>query len=100
MRGYESSEEHQPMMWVGGYGLYATHVIVLVYSVSMVATSLLMFAHAEGALSFLPFISERVLKGEVWRVLTYGLYNPPSIPFAIDMVMLVWFGREVEKFFG
>jgi hypothetical protein len=36
----------------------------------------------------------------VWRIATYGLFNPPSLSFAIDMLMLVWFGRELEKAFG
>jgi hypothetical protein len=41
-----------------------------------------------------------VLKGQAWRVLTYGLWNPPSFGFVVSMFMIVWFGRELEKFFG
>src|SRR5205085_5888195 len=37
---------------------------------------------------------------EVWRIFTYGFVSEPSIAFALDMVMFVWFGREVEKFYG
>ena len=39
-------------------------------------------------------------QGEAWRIFTYGLVNPPSLWFAIEMLMIVWFGREVEKFLG
>ena len=41
-----------------------------------------------------------MLRGEVWRVASYGLVNPPSLQFVIDMLMFVWFGREVERYFG
>src|SRR6185503_8908770 len=48
----------------------------------------------------LQFSSIRVLGGEVWRALTYGLVNPPRLQFVIDMVLIVWFGRDVEKHVG
>jgi membrane associated rhomboid family serine protease len=100
MNDYGSSEDHQPLLWVRGHALYAADALVVVFVASMIVTALLNFAGQGGALDFLPFVSERVLRGEVWRLLTYGLYNPPSISFAIQMVMMVWFGRELEKFYG
>jgi len=98
--GYGSSEEHQPLMWVRGIPLFAAHMIVLILVVSMLATSLLMAFGGSAVLEALSFSSNRVLMGEVWRVLTYGLINPPSLWFAIDMAMIIWFGRELEKMFG
>jgi len=101
MNGYDdTSNDQQPMMWLRGYGVYAAHFVVLVFAVSMLATSLLMAANSAGILSWAGFQSADVLRGQVWRILTYGLVNPPSLNFAIDMVMIVWFGRELEKFFG
>lgn len=94
------SEDHQPVMWIRGYALYAAHMIVLVYVVSMLLTTLFQFATADGVLNWLIFTSPEVLRGQIWRVFTYGLYNPPGLRFAIDMVMIVWFGREVERFLG
>src|SRR5688572_1111727 len=95
------SEEHQPITWLRGYPIYATHLIVLVYVVSMIVTSLLLAAHASVVMTWLYFDSELVFKGQLWRFFSYGLWNEPSIwPFAIDMVFLMFFGREVEKFFG
>jgi hypothetical protein len=94
-------EEHQPVMWLRGYPVYAAHFLVLVFVVSMLGASLLMAFSAQYVLDWLIFSSERVLKGEAWRIFTYGFVNPPSIwPFAIEMVMIAWFGRELEKFFG
>jgi membrane associated rhomboid family serine protease len=100
MNGYDTQEEQQPITWFRGQPVYATHFIVLGFVVSMLATSILMFAKATTLLGWLAFDSVAVLRGELWRVLSYGLINPPSLWFAVNMLMLVWFGRELEKFFG
>jgi membrane associated rhomboid family serine protease len=115
-RNWGSSEEHAPLTWVRGYPLYAAHFIVAVFVGSMVITTLFLFFEtpsgdaaslpqsippARHYLDWMPFSSALVLKGQVWRIFTYGLINPPSLfPFVLDMVFMVWFGREVEKFFG
>jgi hypothetical protein len=97
---YSSSEDHQPVLWLRGHPVYAAHFIVLVLAVSMVATAVLKALGIAALWTFLPFVSAEVLRGEVWRIFTYGLVNPPSLWFVIDMAMIVWFGREVEKVFG
>jgi Rhomboid family len=66
----------------------------------MVATSVLMAVNAAHLLTWLPFLSGNVLRGEVWRIFTYGLVNPPSLWFVINIAMIASFGREVERFFG
>lgn len=100
MSGYRSSDESAPLLWVRGYPLFATHAIVLVLVLSMIATTALMAFGGSSVLEALGFSSARVLGGEVWRVLSYGLVNPPSLWFAIDMVLIVWFGRELERELG
>lgn len=102
MRRYASdpSDDHQPMTWLNGYAIYAAHFLMLVFVASMLVTTILMAFKVAFIWSWLPFTSDAVLRGEVWRVLTYGLVNPPSLWFVVDMFMLVWFGRELEKFFG
>jgi len=95
-----SSDDQQPVMWLGDRAIYASYFVVLVYVVSMLATTLLMAFNVAAPLVWLPFDSSAVLRGEVWRILTYGLVNPPSLWFVVDMFFLAWFGREVEKFFG
>lgn len=100
-RDWGSSEEHQPVTWLRGYPLYAAHFIVLLFVLSMLATTLMLAIPAvRGVPGWLTFNSAQVLDGQVWRVFTYGLVNPPSLWFVIDMFMLVFFGRELEKFFG
>jgi len=100
MNSYDPTDHQEPITWVRGYPIYAAHGIVLAYAISMVATAVLKFSGAVGILNLLPFVSDRVLHGEVWRLLSYGLLNPPDLWFAVDMVMIAWFGREVEKVFG
>jgi len=101
MLSYGSPEEHQPVTWWRGHPIWAAHFIVVVFVASMLTTTLLLALKLGGTLSWLGFSSELVLRGQAWRILTYGLVNPPSLlPFVIDMLMIVWFGREVEKSFG
>jgi hypothetical protein len=97
---YDSSEDHQPVTWVRGYPVFAAHLIVIGFIASMLVTTLMMALGGGGVLSWLPFNSGLVLRGEIWRVLTYGLVNPPSLEFVIDMAMIGWFGREVERVYG
>src|SRR6185312_13555487 len=101
MNRYETTDDdHQPLMWVREYAIYAAHFIVGVFVASIIVITLMLATNSGHLLNWLTFDSIEVLKGQVWRVLTYGLVNPPSLNFVIDMVMIVWFGRELEKFFG
>lgn len=102
---YETFDEHQPVTWVRGYPVYAAHLIVLVFVASMLVTVLLNLFGIAQLLSGLVFFSRDVLRGEVWRVVTYGLVNPMGNPnqawnFVVDMAMIIWFGREIERHYG
>ena len=100
MYSYSPNQDHEPMLWVRGYALYAAHVIVAGFVVTMIVTTILMGTGLSGVLAKLVYTSPEVLRGEVWRIFTYGLVNPPSLSFVIEMFMIVIFGRELEKFFG
>lgn len=102
MSFWEGNEwgEARPVTWWRGHAIYSAHVMAAGLVVAMIVTSLALFAGANDALGALGFSSAAVLRGEVWRILTYGFVNPPSIGFALDVVMLIWFGREVEKALG
>lgn len=95
--GYSSFDQQQPVTWVRGHPIYAAHFVVVVFTISMLGTT---FFRGTPLFQALPFSTIDVLAGKIWQVFTYGLYNPPSIPFVIDMLMIVWFGREVEKVVG
>ncbi len=102
MFGNEYSEDQRPITHLGGYPLHAATLIVAFYVVTMIATTLAMaLGYGEMCAYYLEFDSRLVLAGgQVWRWLTYGLWNMPSFGFVIDMVIFVWFGRELERFFG
>ncbi|MBI5689502.1 MAG: rhomboid family intramembrane serine protease [Verrucomicrobia bacterium] len=98
--GFGITDDHQPVTWWRGYPIFAAHFIVVVFCASMLLTTVMLFAGVGHWLGWLAFDSALVLRGQVWRILTYGLVNQPSIEFALDMLMIVWFGREVEQHFG
>jgi membrane associated rhomboid family serine protease len=101
MEDYDSPGNDLPITWLRGHPVYAAHLIVLAFVASMLVTTVLIAFNANGfLLAWVTFDSAAVLRGQAWRIATYGLYNPPSLMFAIDMVMIALFGREVEKFFG
>ena len=100
MNEYETSDEHGPVTWLRGYPIYAAHFLVLVFIVSMLVTTAVMAFNGAALLSWLTYSSGEVLHGEVWRIFTYGLVNPPSPFFVMNMFMFIWFGRELEKTFG
>jgi Uncharacterized membrane protein (homolog of Drosophila rhomboid) len=97
---YGDTEDHQPVTWIRGYPLYAAHIVVAVLTASMLVTTIVLATRATGFQTWMMFTSDGVLRGEIWRLATYGLLNQPSLGFVIDMVMLVWFGREVERYLG
>lgn len=101
MNGYgSSSDENAPVTYLNGYPLYAAHFIAAVFSLSMLATTLCLGLNAGAVSSWITFSSDRVLSGQIWRIFSYGLWNPPALQFVADMFMIVWFGLEIEKFFG
>lgn len=95
-----SSEEHRPLTYWGGYAIYAVDLVVITYCVLMIVTAIF-GAKLNPLLQWLFFTSDYVHSGQVWRLFTYGLFNQPSVsPFAWNMLMLFWFGREIERFYG
>jgi membrane associated rhomboid family serine protease len=100
-RSYEvSDDDHQPLTWVQGRPLFVVHAIVVGLAFTILATALLQAFGAFATLNHLVFDSVEVLSGEVWRVLTYGLVNGPSVGIALDLALLLWFGHDVERLLG
>jgi hypothetical protein len=100
MNDLYSSDESGPVTWVGAHPIYAVHYLAAGLAASMVVTAILSAFSLEPALAWLSYSSAEVLHGQLWRIATYGLVNPPSLWFVLELLMIVWFGREVEKFFG
>jgi rhomboid family protein len=89
---------------MGRYPVDVTMILVGVHVVCAIATALIVgFVHS-GVLNFAMFDSAQVWHGQIWRLCSYALIHPPNgyalLWFAIEMYMLFFFGREVERFIG
>jgi membrane associated rhomboid family serine protease len=103
MFGVATSDDYQPVAWMGRYPIHVTTLLVVVHVVCMIIGCLLIAVGAGSFLGVLAFDSAQVLSaGRLWQVATYALVHSPSglIWFAIEMYMLFAFGREVERFIG
>lgn len=67
----------------------------------MCGISLFIWAASPDALLYLALITDEVKSGQVWRVLTWPLWNSPeSIWTVLTIVMLWYFGKELERMVG
>jgi membrane associated rhomboid family serine protease len=104
MFGVTTSDDYRPVTWMGRYPVDVTTILVGIHVVCAIATALIVgFVH-NGALNSAMFDSAQVWHGQIWRLVTYAFIHPPSgyalLWFAIEMYMLFFFGREVERFIG
>jgi Rhomboid family len=103
MFGVATSDDYQPVAWMGRYPIHVTTLLVMVHVVCMIIGCLLIAIGAGSFLGVLAFDSAQVLSANrLWQIATYALVHSPSglIWFAIEMYMLFAFGREVERFIG
>ena len=106
MFGVTTSDDYQPVTWVGRHPVHVTTLLVALHVFLMVATCFLTAFGATGFLNFLIFDSAQVLgMGRVWQIITYAFVHAPYsgsalLWFAVEMYMLFAFGREVERSLG
>ncbi|MEO5753480.1 MAG: rhomboid family intramembrane serine protease [Chthoniobacterales bacterium] len=103
MFGVATSDDYQPVAWMGRYPIHVPTLLVIVHVTCMILGCFLLAFGGGSVLSALAFDSAQVLQGgRIWQVATYAFVHPPSglIWFAIEMYMLFTFGREVERFIG
>jgi membrane associated rhomboid family serine protease len=100
MFGVTTSDDYQPVTWVGRHPVHVTMLLVAVHTFAAIVACFLGDAGIRGHLAFYStLVWER---GEVWQLATYALVHSPSMLlwFAVEMYMLFVFGREVERFIG
>ena len=100
MFGVTTSDDYQPVTWVGQH---AVHVATLLVAVHVFTAIVACFLGGTGLLGHLAFDSALVWqRGEFWQLATYAFVHSPSglLWFAVEMYMLFVFGREVERFIG
>jgi membrane associated rhomboid family serine protease len=101
--GVATSDDYQPVAWMGRYPIHAPTLLVITHVACMILACFLLAFGQGGVLDLLSFDSAQVLRaGRVWQLLTYAFVHPPSglLWFAVEMYMLFAFGREVERFIG
>ncbi|MFZ4115783.1 MAG: rhomboid family intramembrane serine protease [Chthoniobacterales bacterium] len=75
-------------------------LLIGIQTLFMVLTALFMSLGHASWVDILCYSSSGVWQGQVLRLVTYAFVNPPSIWFALEMMMLYYFGREVERLLG
>src|SRR5256886_4532570 len=106
MFGVTTSDDYQPVTWVGRHPVHVTTLLVAVHILLMVVACLLSAFGAAGFLGWLVFDSAQVIAlGRVWQIVTYAFVHLPYSAgalfwFAVEMYMLFAFGRELERFLG
>ena len=103
MFGVTTSDDYQPVTWVGRHPVHVTTLLMAGHIFLMVAACVLFAIKQAGILDWLIFDNAQVLYlGHVWRIATYALVHSPSnlLVFAVEMYLLFMFGRELERFFG
>ena len=100
MFGVTTSDDYQPVTWMGRYPVHVTTLLVGLHAFAAVVAC---FLGGAGILYHLAFDSALVWhRGEFWQLATYAFVHSPSglLWFAVEMYMLFVFGREVERFIG
>jgi len=105
MFGVTTSDDYRPVTWMGRYPVDVTTILVGLHVVCAILTAFLFATGSAGVLNYLMFDSAQVwAHAQIWRLATYAFIHPPSgyalLWFAIEMYMLFFFGREVERFIG
>lgn len=106
MFGVTTSDDYQPVTWMGRHPIDVTTLLVGFHVVLMVLTCFLVAFGGAGLLNTLVFDSGQILAhAYVWQIVTYAFVHAPYsafalLWFAVEMCMLFAFGREVERFIG
>ena len=104
MFGVTTSDDYRPVTWMGRYPVDVTAILLGVHVACAILTAFLFAIGYAGVLNYTMFDSAQVWHGQLWRLFTYAFIHPPNgyalLWFAIEMYMLFFFGREVERFMG
>lgn len=83
---------------LGRLNMTSTLVVVLLGAFSMVVS--VFFPPTPGLVALLAFIPDAVFSGEVWRLFTWPLANGMGLWPILTLVMLWYFGRDLESRIG
>lgn len=98
-----TSESYRPFSVVGGVVVDLTVALIVTHVVAMVLCTLAMASGNGWVLEEMVFVPSSIPSGHVWDLFLYPFRHnivSESIWFAVDMLMLYWFGKRVEQAIG
>ena len=98
MFGVTTSDDYQPVTWVGRYPVRVTSIITALYVVGMFITVIALSARWD--ITPFAFQSRSFLHGSIWQPLTCTLMQTASFLFLFNILFFYWAGTEVEKYLG
>jgi membrane associated rhomboid family serine protease len=103
---HEQSDDYRPLFWVQGRPIHANTLIIIAHIVSFTVCGLYNSRYGFfSVVSNLSLSTPDIWHGEVWRLFTYvafdqAFFSQRSLWFLISILLLYFFGREVEQFVG
>ena len=85
---------------LGDFPVRLITLLVGLHSIAMIACALLLSAGHGALLNAFAYNSSEVAAGQLWRLFTYAFVAQPDIWFLFQMLMLYFFGKEVENGLG
>ena len=103
---HDQSEDYRPLFWVQGHPVYANTLIVTAHIVAFVVSALcISYFGFDAVHDALGLSTTDVWHGQVWRLFSYVSFDPAfftqrSLWFLFSILLLYFFGREVEQLVG
>lgn len=104
---HDQSEDYRPLFWVQGRPVHANTLIVAAHITAFVVSALCISYLGFTAVSDALALSTPQIwhEGQLWRLFTYVAFDPfffsqRSLWFLFSIILLYFFGREVEQFIG
>ena len=94
------SGEEEPLFHLGEFPVRLITLLVALHSAAMIATSLVLASGHGEWIDLLLYSSTAVAHGQLWRLVSYAFVASPTVWFLFEMLMLWYFGREVENGLG
>jgi membrane associated rhomboid family serine protease len=104
---HEQSEDYRPLFWMSGHPIYANTLLVIAHVTSFIVAALCISYLGPNTVYNAVCLDPSQIwhGGQVWRLFSYIAYDPyffaqRSLWFLWSMLLLWFFGREVEQFAG
>jgi len=100
----DQSDDYRPLFWVSGRAVYVNTLFVALHVAAFVIVAILISNYGSDILVSLALIPSAIFHGQVWRLVSYGIFPPGTgwdvFNFIIAMILLIFFGRQVEQYIG